>query len=79
MRKTSLARFVVEQAIIGGALGAVLAITVLDLHSRRIYTMMTSGDAPILTVAIFVAALSATFAIGSSLTGFLLKVADESP
>jgi hypothetical protein len=62
----------IRQALIGGLLGASLALTLLASNCQHLRDLIADSPAPLAVSAIFVGGISMYIAFGAAVTGFLL-------
>ncbi len=75
----SLVREVTGHLAMGAVLGLFLALVLLVSNARNIFEMIVHSSAPWLMMAIFVIVFTTYFAVGATLTGFIIvRAQDES-
>jgi hypothetical protein len=72
-----LVRKVLHHSLMGAALGASLALTLLVINAHQLLHVIANGPSPGLVLVIFVLWLSGYFSFGASVTGLLLILAED--
>ena len=67
-----MVRQLARHALMGGALGMILALWLLASNCRHLLDLIIGSPAPLVVSAIFVGGLSIYLAFGATITGFLL-------
>ena len=74
-----MVRQLARQALMGTALGTMLALLLLAFNCQHLLDVMMSSSAPLALSAGFVAGLSLYVAFGATVTGFHLILQEEGP
>jgi hypothetical protein len=74
-----LARQLARHALMGGALGMILALMLLASNCQHLRDMITGSPAPLVQLGVFIGGLSTYLAFGATLTGFLFILQEEDP
>jgi len=74
-----LFRRIACHAMMGGALGTILAVGLLALNCQHLGDIIVASPAPFVPSSIFVGGLSMYLAFGAAVTGFLFILQEEDP
>ena len=74
-----LFRQIARHAVMGGALGMILAAALLALNCQHLRDIIVASPAPLVLSCIFVGGLSIYVAFGAAVTGFLFILQEDDP
>ena len=74
-----LARQLAHQALMGGALGTILALMLLASNCQHLRDIITGSPAPLVLSGVFFGGLSIYLAFGATFTGFLFILQEGDP